>query len=386
MAIKKVILYSSLVLLGFIATYLVIKFAFNNESSAPAEIIKESVGAIGLKEHQSIGFLPYWLLDKADKNYQNYLNEMTYFGLTVEPDGTIQQYTKPGEAEPGWYALTSGKFEAPKNMKMSLAVFSGSPEAIVELISDPEPHAAALAEAVNPIMDQYGFSRLNLDLENVLDASDSARQNFTAFVAALKKNLTKPMTIDISPTDLIKPRTIDAASVAPYVDAVILMTYDYHYSGSFVTGPVAPNAGAGVESEFDTETAIQKALEVMPAEKIIMGIPLYGYEWETLTPNRRAAVLPGSGIVASNRRVEEFLNECASCSAQIEDQAGEAYLVYKDQETDTYHQIFYPDEKLMQSKIKLAQKYNLGGLAFWALGYEGNTILTPVEKYQRSLK
>ncbi len=382
---KKVIIYLSLFVLGFGITFLAVKFAFNQNSPAAA-VIKESVGAIGLKQHQSIGFMPYWLLDKADKNYSRYLTEMTYFGLTVNPDGTIQKYTKPGEAEPGWYALTSGKFTPAPNLKMSLAIFNGDPKKINQLIAEPEAHAAALAGEIGPLMEQYGFATLNLDLENVLDATESARQSFTAFVSALKTNLNKPLTIDASPTDLVKTRTIDLQAVGPLVDKVILMTYDYHFSGSMVTGPVAPNSGAGVESEFDTETGIQKALEILPADKIILGVPLYGYEWETLTPGRRSAVLPGSGIVASNRRVEEFLTGCASCSAQLEEAAQESYLVYLDQETNTYHQIFYPDEKFMKTKIALANKYNLGGLAFWALGYEGNAILNPVAGYQSALK
>lgn len=383
--IKKVSIYFLLAALGFGVTFLTIKFAFNQDS-APAGVIRETVGAIGLKEHNVVGFMPYWLLDKADRDYSRYLTEMTYFSLTVNPDGTIQKYTQPGEAEPGWYALTSGKFNPPQNLKTSLAVFSGNPEAINELIGDPIPHAAALAGEIGPLMDEFGFTALNLDLENVLDASESARQNFTAFVRELKRNLNKPLTIDASPTDLVKTRLIDVAAVAPLVDKVILMTYDYHYSGSKVTGPVAPNFGAGVESEFDTETGIQKALEILPADKILLGIPLYGYEWETLTPNRRAAVLPGSGIVASNRRVEEFLAGCASCSAQLETAAQESYLVYLDQATNTYHQIFYPDEKFMRAKIALAEKYNLGGIAFWALGYEGNSLLNPVAGYRSALK
>ena len=383
--VKKVIIYLSLFVLGFGITFLAVKFAFNQDSPT-AEVIKESVGAIGLKQHQVIGFMPFWLLDRADKDYSGYLTEMTYFSLTVNPDGTIQKYTQPGEAEPGWYALTSGKFTPPPNLKMSLAVFNGDPEKINQLIAEPEAHATALAAEVGPIMEEYGFTTLNLDLENVIDASESARQDFTAFVRVLKTNLNKPLTLDASPTDLIKTRMIDLKAVEVYIDAVILMTYDYHYSGSFVTGPVAPNSGAGVESEFDTETGIQKALEILPADKIILGVPLYGYEWETLTPNNRSAVLPGSGIVASNRRVEEFLVGCASCSAQLESAAQESYLVYKDQETNTYHQIFYPDEKFMKAKINLANKYNLGGLAFWALGYEGNSLLNPVAGYQGALK
>lgn len=363
---KKVI-YFLLFGVGFAAAYLIFK---------PAD----------KQRPQAIGWLPYWLLEKADKDYSRYLTEMTYFGLTVNPDGTIQKYTNPGEAEPGWYALTSGKFKPPANLAVSLAVFNGSPEQINRLISEPASSAAVLAGEVGPIMDEYGFTKLNIDLESARDASESARENFTVFIRELKKNLNRPLTIDASPTDLVKDRLIDLTAVAPYVESVILMTYDYHFSGSLVTGPVAPNGGAGVESEFDVETGIQKALEIMPPQKIILGIPLYGYEWETLTSNRRSAVLPGSGIVASNRRVEEFLAGCASCSAQTETAAEENYLVYFDESVQTYHQIFYPDEQFMADKIKLAEKYRLGGIAFWAIGYEGNTIFNPVAAYRSVLK
>ena len=81
--VKKVIIYLSLFVLGFGITFLAVKFAFNQDSPT-AEVIKESVGAIGLKQHQVIGFMPFWLLDRADKDYSGYLTEMTYFGLTVK--------------------------------------------------------------------------------------------------------------------------------------------------------------------------------------------------------------------------------------------------------------------------------------------------------------
>ncbi|MEK7513368.1 MAG: glycosyl hydrolase family 18 protein [Patescibacteria group bacterium] len=385
--LKKIVTFSLIFLLGFFLVYFLIKFSFTN-SSAPAQLIKTSVESIGIKQHQVIGFLPFWLIDKADKDYSKYLTTLTYFGLTVTADGSIQKYVNPGEAEPGWYALTSGKYIPSSTLKNSLLIFSGNPDTINQLIADPVNNAATMMAEINPIIQQYNFTDLNLDLENVLPASPSAQQNFTTFVQTVRQNLNPSitLTLDASPTDLIKDRLINLKDVEPYVDYIVLMTYDYHYSGSYVTGPVAPTGGAGAYSEFDTETGIQKALEVIPSTKIILGIPLYGYEWETITSNPRAAVLPGSGIVASNRRIEEFISQCATCSAQTETDAQEAYLIYLDQATNTYHQFFYPEAKATQAKINLASQYHLGGLAFWALGYEGNTILNPVASYKSALK
>lgn len=385
--LKKFLVYGLIFLAGFYLVYFLITFSFRHPSASTV-IIKKTVESLGLKEHQVIGFLPYWLIDKADKDYSKYLTTQTYFGLTVTGDGSIQKYTNPGEAEPGWYALISGKYLPSSTLKNSLLIFSGNPETINQLIADPVTNANTLMAEINPIIQQYNFTDLNLDLENVLPASPSAQQNFTAFVKTVKNSLSPnvTLTLDASPTDLIKDRLINLKQVEPYIDYVVLMTYDYHFSGSLVTGPVAPVGGAGAYSEFDTETGIQKALAVIPESKIILGIPLYGYEWETITPNPRAAVVPGSGIVASNRRIENFLAQCASCSAQIETAAQEQYLIYLDQAINTYHQFFYPEAKATQAKINLANQYHLGGLAFWALGYDGPAILNPVAAYKSALK
>lgn len=372
--------------LGFAAGYFGIKHlaSFIPKNTTVTKILSP----IGIQERQVIGFLPYWLIANADKDYSKYLTTLTYFGLTVSPDGTIEKYTNPGEAEPGWYALNNGKADAfledakKNNLNLSLAVFSSNEENINQLISNPVLHAKNLMAEVGPIMKEYGFRDLNLDIESVLTATDAARQNFTVFVREVKKNIDEEnlgtLTIDASPIVLVKKYLIDLKEVGKIVDNVVLMTYDYHYFGSSVTGPVAPVGGAGIEAEFDSTVAIKEALNILPQEKIILGVPLYGYEWETLGDTPRSAVIPGTGIAASNRRVEEYLETCTDCEVKTDQYGEESYLVYLDEETSTYHQIFYPDKSATEAKVKLVKDYQIGGVALWALGYDGATILDPL--------
>lgn len=350
-----------------------------------------------MRQNQIIGFLPYWLVDKADKNYSQYLTNLTYFGLTINPDGTIQKLLNPTEEEPGWYSLRSGKLNGTfssikeNNLDLSLLVFSGNEESIANLISNPASHAANLIDDVGPLMQKYGFNELNLDIESFKpDASDSARDNFVDFVKLVREKMIEKklgnLTIDVSPTDLVKKRMIDVARIAEYVDRVVFMAYDYHFLGSLVTGAVSPSSGAGIDAEFDVETGLQKAVEILPREKIFLGIPLYGYEWETIENQPRSAVLPGSGLVISNRRAEELLNSCATCSAKLYESAKESYFIYEDQTTGTVHQVFFPDESFIREKLKLAQTYEIGGVALWAIGYEGNNILEPLIDYKNTLE
>ena len=290
------------------------------------------------QRHQVIGFLPYWLTSKADKNYNKYITTLTYFGLNVGIDGKIVKLNTPSEEEPGWHTLKSGKVDpflknAKKdNVNLSLLVFSGNEATISALLSNPTSHAQNLVEEVKPIMQKYGFKDLNLDIESVSVASRAAQIKFTTFVKEVKKNMDKhhlgTLTIDVSPTALIKPYLINVTEISKIVDHIIFMMYDFHYTGSMVTGAVSPMGGAGKNAEFDTETGIKEALKIMPSQKILLGTPLYGYEWETLGNTPHSAIMPSSGLTVSNRRAEKFIESCASCSSQIDSEAKESYVIY----------------------------------------------------------
>lgn len=389
--LKKIVVVAVGIFIGFFSGLLILKNLpyFTPKSEKTIDRIYTS---LGVKKHQVIGFLPYWLLAKADKDYGKYLTTLTYFGLIISPDGTIRKFIKPTEEEPGWYSLRTGKVnkflnDAKNNdVQLSLLVFNADEEEIGQLLENPQEHAKNLIEEVAPIMKKYGFVDLNLDIESVREASDEARRKFTLLTKEIKRNMDQDnlgtLTVDASPIVLVKDYLINLNEVGKIADYIVLMTYDYHYSGSFVTGPVAPIGGAVTEAEFDSEVAIKEALRTMPAEKILLGVPLYGYEWETLSETPRSAVIPGSGLSVSNRRVEEFIKSCENCKSRLDEQAKEPYLTYLDKKYGTYHQIFYPDVNATAEKIQFANRYQIGGLALWALGYEGDTILNPIESYK----
>ena len=342
--------------------------------------LKKNIPVVGLiiPQNEVIGFLPYWLTPKASGDYSNYITTLTYFALTVNKDGTIQKFTNPGE-DP---FLNSAR---QKGEDLSLAVFNGKDSDIAQILEDPATSANNLTNDVIPVMQQYGFTDLNLDVEQTADASPAARMKFTEFVKDVKENLDASkagtLSIDVSAISFVKDTNLsDPAALAPIADKIILMAYDYHSTVSFVTGPVAPALGARTVSEFDTDTAVAAALKIMPSRKLILGIPLYGYEWETIGAAPRSAVVPGTSLIISNLRAEDFLGKCATCSAEFDKTDEESHIIYKT-DSGTYQQIFYPTKDSTQFKVDLAGKHSLGGIAVWALGYEGKTILTPLSAY-----
>ena len=341
------------------------------------------------QEREVIGFLPYWQTSIAQKSYKGYISTLTYFGLGLDSDGSILKLKTPQEREPGWNALVSGKVtpyldEAKQyNEKTSLLIFSGNVDTIDSVMNNPNQSAKNLVSETQPLMKKYGFSDLNLDIEYTAEASVSARTHFTDFVKRVRQLLQpdQTLTIEIVSLDGIKPNLIDIKAVSNYADHLVIMAYDYHSPDSFVTGPVAPLSGAGIESELDVTTAVEKTIALVPPNKIILGMPLYGYEWESLTPDARSAVIPHSGVIASNHRAEALINNCATCSATLDKAAFETHLSYFDKDTQTYHQLFIPTQKSTQTKIQLTLQNHLAGVALWALGYEGKTILDPLKNY-----
>ncbi len=342
-------------------------------------------------QRQVIGFLPFGILGKTNTDFSKYITTLDYFALTVGTDGHIQKLTNPQETEPGWYSLDSGKLDLAfnqmrqKGVTLSLVIFNGDNDSIYQLINDPLPHAQNLISDLAPVMKKYGFSDLNLDIESPKEASEEARVKFGQFAGEVKNGLQKnqlgTLTVDISPTAFVKKYLIDPEKIKDSADYLFIMGYDYHYQGSTVSGPVAPLYGAGVGSEFDIDTAIQKALKILPKEKILLGLPLYGYEWETLTNFARSATIPGSSLTISNNRAEQFLPGCDNCKVELDPVAQERYFIYQDKDTGTYHQAFFPDQDTTKIKIDYAKKLSLGGVGFWALGFEGQNILDALNAY-----
>lgn len=326
------------------------------------------------------GFQPFWLLDIAHEDYGSYLTSFGYFGLQLAEDGHVRKLNSDVEEEPGWTNLKSNRVrdilnKAPETqMETSLVVQSVNEDNIDILLSDPVLHATNMLEDVLPIMEEYEFTDLNIDIESFEYAGPERQQQFTLFVQTVSEGIKEAqagtVSIDVTPISLVESRMIDVDAIEPYVDTIILMTYDYHYTGSYIAGPVAPLGGAGEIREFDVRIAVDEALKRVPSNKILLGIPTYGYEWDTLTDIPNAPVIANTGKTASLRRVTELLKDCKNCKQGRDELTRQPYLIIPVEEEGYYRQIFYEDTQSILEKITYAKEKKLKGIAIWAIGYE----------------
>lgn len=136
------------------------------------------------------------------------------------------------------------------------------------------------------------------------------------------------------------------------VDFVVLMTYEWGYSGGppMAVSPIGP-----------VESVLQYALTEMPASKIMMGQNLYGYDW-TL-PYVQGG--PYARAVSPQRAIE--LANQYRVSIQYDNQAQAPHFDYVDEQGRS-HKVWFEDARSIQAKFDLVKRLGLRGVSYWKLG------------------
>ena len=207
------------------------------------------------------------------------------------------------------------------------------------------------------IMKEKGYYGLNIDFERISPTNRQLYNSFLRKVVAALHALNYPVSTALAP----KPYDYQTGSWhgahdykahGEIVDFVIIMTYEWGWSG----GP--PFAVAPINL---VEDVIRYAVSVIPPKKIIMGIPLYGYDWPL-------PYMPG-GQWAKRVSPQQAIQLAAKYGSIIQyDQKSQApYINYMD-ENGVQHVVWFEDARSVQAKFLLANKYGLRGVSYWVLG------------------
>lgn len=144
----------------------------------------------------------------------------------------------------------------------------------------------------------------------------------------------------------------DYATHGEIVDFSVLMTYEWGYSA----GPPLP-----VSPIYEVEKVLQYALTVMPADKILMGQNLYGYDWTLPFVQGESvarAISPQQALqIAWDHHAEINYDETAQAP----------FFEYVDQDGND-HIVWFEDARSIQAKFNLIKRYGLLGIAYWKLG------------------
>ncbi len=145
----------------------------------------------------------------------------------------------------------------------------------------------------------------------------------------------------------------DIKGLSQWVNAFFVMAYDVNQ------GAAQGNANAG-----DADAAyISQYVSAAGASKVILGLPLFGYDQPTNGP--------GLGATAAGSAQPVTYAQAMSSGPTYWDAATQtAWTSY--QSSGQWHQVFFDNANTLAGKVQLAAGSHLLGVGAWALGMEGN--------------
>lgn len=280
-----------------------------------------------------------------------YLTYISPFSYQVNEDGSINQINDAAILQ-----AARGHRTAPL---MVITNFRNGnfDTAMVDTILKSESIQNTLINNVITIMRNKRFYGLNIDFERISPENRQLYNSFLRRVVAALKPLNYPVSTALAPTpeDVLTGTwhgAHDYRAHGEIVDFVIIMTYEWGWSG----GP--PYAVAPIDL---VEDVIKYAVSVMPAKKIMMGMPLYGYDW----------TLPyvEGGRWARRVSPQDAIKLAARYGAAIQyDYRVQApHFNYTDA-NGARHEVWFEDARSVQAKLVLAANYGLRGVSYWVLG------------------
>jgi spore germination protein len=227
-----------------------------------------------------------------------------------------------------------------------------NPELVHQVLNNP----AARSNLVNNIfylISRKGYGGVTIDFERVREAD---RDLFTGFLHQLRDRLRPSgfILVIAVPAKVSEDtpwlRGYDYGGIGSVVDYMFIMAYDWHHAGS-EPGPVAPIT--------EVRSTVEFALNSVPGRKIIIGVPLYGYNW--VIP-----YIPGTVALAiSNQNaIETAIRYQAPIQYSKADES--PFFRYSDGQ-GIKHEVWFEDVKSMSAKMLLVREYNLQAIGAWQL-------------------
>ncbi|GGJ88754.1 germination protein [Lentibacillus kapialis] len=279
--------------------------------------------------------------------YLTYLSPFMYSvrddgTLTELPDQPVLEAAKANNVAPLMVVtnFTGGEF----NSDLAAAVLRSS-----------EVQEALISNLLTT-MREKGYAGVNFDFEYVYPEDRRNYNNFLRRVVAGLHSEGFLVTTALAPKENADQKGLlyeahDYQAHGEIADFVILMTYEWGWAGG------EPWAIAPIN---EVRNVLDYAITVIPRDKIVMGMPLYGRDWN----------IPWvEGTTASTLSPKEAVQLAAEYGAAI--QYNETYqspfFRYTD-ESGQRHEVWFEDARSVQAKYNTVKEYGLRGVSYWALG------------------
>ena len=321
-----------------ITLFLVVIVFFGTVSYAEAKTVKKEVLGFTVKYNKS-DISSYKVMNKQSEM----LTSIAAATHVVDGLGTIR----------GTSAKEQITLANERNMNATLMIGNEFNRENAHRLLNSKTNRTRFAKNTLAILKKDHYKGVNIDIENV---QGSDRNVYTKLIKELAEVL-KPKGFSLSVS--LQPKTADHPlmtwnyaydykAIAKYVDYLLIMTYDEHYKSS-LPGSVA--------SIGWVKKVVAYTKTVVPADKILLGIGSYGYDWST------------KGKTVS-RTYEESMKLAKKYKVKIvfDRVTKTPNFSYKDGK-GIRHIVWFENAQSLSYKLDVVNAENLKGIGIWRLGH-----------------
>ena len=355
------------------------------------------------------GWLPYYSMKTylpAVLNNSDLIKEIMPFWYTLKYDGKSKKavvtdvYKTANPSVP-----IAEPLAALRNAGMTIipTISDGTDELVLANLLAKPVSRKQVVEAIVATVASQNYDGIDLDFEGFafIDPNTSWKTtapNWVLFVKELsaalhaeKKILSITTPYLFNPAEAQKGYFVYAwAQIAPFIDRLRIMTYDYSTSRP---GPIGPIAW--------TEKTVKYAISIMPASKVYLGLPGYGKDWVTkvegvcpanlakiITPSAKAGTFlmrDAASIAATYGAVptynETFAEVTFSYKRDYTGQTSSGLSTTCTASRTAWHQ----NAQSFSLRAQLVAKYQLGGVAQWVIGQEEPLAMVAIRDVATSI-
>lgn len=321
--------------------------------------------------------MPYWSTDASLASFQpnaDLFSDISPFWHALTGDTTYSDQETSTDRTRVINAARSAK------VPVVPAITDGTGTGqLAAAFADPARRSTVVQTMVG-LVTSRGYDGLDLDLEGFAYSDPKStwpttRPNWVAFVAELGAELhsrgkllyaTIPPTYDSDRSNTSGYWVYDYAGIAPHVDRVRIMAYDYSVGSP---GPIAPYGWV--------QRIVTYAQTQVPTQKLVLGVPSYGRDWPTAT----TGTCPAGTVVQRRSLTSSAAWELAAAkgvAVQWDATARERTFNYTETFSDpttscqVSRTVYFSDGAAISERARLSYTSKWAGTAIWTIGGQDN--------------
>lgn len=260
--------------------------------------------------------------------------------------------------------------KANRKLKTMLSIGGWTYSAVFPQAASTDANRKNFAKTSVTLMKDWGFDGIDIDWEYPSDATQAA--NFVTLLKAVRAELDAysqqyangyHFQLSIAaPAGATQYNTLKLSEMAPILDTINLMAYDYAGSWSTTSGHQANlyNSNAAT-TPFNTDSAIKAYIKAgVPANKIVLGMPIYGRAFESTNGIGQAYSGIGGGSWESGVWDYKDLPK-AGATVKYDEVAGATYSY----DPATKELISFDTPDMITKKVAYLKQNGLAGSMFW---------------------